>query len=542
MLASPFTFSPVFLYAETHFRFFPFFPSLLFRKQPEIVFDAPARLDPGRDLPVVLIINDILRFPAKPLEVTVCISRKSSKPQTFLFSDITRYEVQHPFAGQCSAYLFYVKREILGSGRIFINCKAKLQGLKGLFEVLNDNFFSSSKLPFSCFISDDFLPCHGFCSYGDLHVHSQYSQSQVEFGPPVSVIDLMSKSCGLDFLAITDHSYDLSCSMDDYLKNDEELRRWSSYISEITNYHGYGSIVMGGEEISCFNSRKKTIHLCAIGTKEFIPGSIDGARQNPFAKNHSTLLLQDSIRLIHKQQGLAIAAHPGSKFGFLQKLLLRRGKWNQEDMMNDLDGIQAVNNGFEKSWIISKNLWVNELLNDHRLSLIAGNDSHGDFNRYRTIAMPFILISENFNRYLSSAKTGIYKKVISQSDIITEIQKGATFVTSGPFLALSTSDSISDNVIGKNDISVMEKTIIAIIKSSYEFGFPKNLCVFYGKFGACKESIVFSENFNEKTYSLFRKIPLEFFNGKGYVRAETTCLNDEGKSFVAATSACYLTN
>jgi len=34
----------IFLYPETHFRFFKFFPSLLFKKTPEIVFDAPRRI------------------------------------------------------------------------------------------------------------------------------------------------------------------------------------------------------------------------------------------------------------------------------------------------------------------------------------------------------------------------------------------------------------------------------------------------------------------------------------------------------------------
>ena len=50
-----------------------------------------------------------------------------------------------------------------------------------------------------------------------MHVHSQYSQSHVEFGPPLKVIDEMANACGLDFTAVTDHSYDLSCAMDDYL-------------------------------------------------------------------------------------------------------------------------------------------------------------------------------------------------------------------------------------------------------------------------------------------------------------------------------------
>jgi histidinol phosphatase-like PHP family hydrolase len=539
MLAMPFSLLPVFLYAETHFRFFPFFPSLLFKREPEVVFDVPARLDPGKDLPVVLIVNDLHRFPVELLDVTVVVSQKALPPRAYSFPDVNKYRIRHPLEGSCGAYVFFIKRDCLVPGRTFINCKARLSRKKNRYQVLNDNFFSSSKLPFSCFVSSEPLPGSDFCSYGDLHVHSQYSQSHVEFGPPIIIIDLISKSCGLDFLAITDHSYDLSCSMDDYLKNDKELRRWNSFSNELTSYRGYNCIIIKGEEISCFNSRNKAVHLCALGINEYIPGSVDGARNSPFLKN-STLTLEEVIHLIHTQQGLAIAAHPGAKFGFLQKLLLGRGTWQSKDVQTDLDGFQAVNNGFEKSWITSKHLWIKELLNGKKLPLIAGNDSHGDFNRYRCIAIPFISISENFNRYLSYAKTGTYTKVKIQSDVISEIKKGSTFVTTGPFLALSGSDSISDNLVGNEKDYGKNEEITAIIKSSYEFGSPLCLKIFYGQHEKTSESTFFSISYNEKKYNIFQKIPLTGLQGTGYLRAELTCVTEEGKTSFAATSPCYL--
>ena len=51
------------LYPEIHYRFraFPF--SLYFRKQPEIIADAPFRLEPGSDLPILLLVKDADRYP-----------------------------------------------------------------------------------------------------------------------------------------------------------------------------------------------------------------------------------------------------------------------------------------------------------------------------------------------------------------------------------------------------------------------------------------------------------------------------------------------
>ena len=524
---------PLFLYAETHFRFFSLFPSLLFKKQPEVVFDVPCRCDPQEDLPVMLIVNDVRRFPAEVTDVTVAISQKAKPPAAFSFPSPHLNIVKHPLVSQATVFIFTLAREKLPHGRIFINCKATLRCRGKTLEVLNDNFFSSSKLPFSCFVSDEGLPAHNSCSYGDLHIHSQFSQSHVEFGPPVGVIDLVAETCGLDFIAITDHSYDLACSIENYLEMDKDNSRWQALISEISTY--YKSILILGEEISSYNSKGKAVHLCGLGLKKFIPGSADGARSNAL----STLKLEEAIQEIHDQGGLAIAAHPGSKFGYFQRLFLHRGAWLPKDMAGNLDAVQAVNNGFNHSWFESKKLWINELLKGRKLPIVAGNDSHGDFNRYRCIGTPFFSVSENFFRYLSFAKTGIYRKVKSQTDVFSSIKTGETFVTSGPFICLSTSESIDDNIIGNIEKLKSEDTLTAIIISSYEFGVPEFVRVFFGQYGSRSERIVFSKSY-KATYKIIEQISLPSLTGKGYLRAETSCLKEDGTRTFAATSPCYI--
>ena len=62
-----------FLYAETHYRF-RFAPSLLYRRRPEIIADAPHRLEPGQALPLLVIIKDAHLFPATLQRVRAAVA------------------------------------------------------------------------------------------------------------------------------------------------------------------------------------------------------------------------------------------------------------------------------------------------------------------------------------------------------------------------------------------------------------------------------------------------------------------------------------
>ncbi len=522
--------TPVFLYPETHFRFFPFFPSILFKKEPEIVFDLPYRCGPGKDLPVVLMVNDVDQFPAEVKETSITVSQKGMQPILFTFGDPGSCLIPHPFGGQSRVFRFVIKRDEIPSGRILVNCKAVMTSRKRSWTVVNDNFATTSKLPFSCFAANEPLPGADRCSFGDLHVHSQYSQSHVEFGPPIRVIDTIADTCGLDFLSITDHSYDLCCSMTDFLKADSGLTRWKSSSEEITRSDGFKTVVLQGEEISVLNSRRKAVHLCGIGISRFISGSADGARSGKLP----TLSLTDAIRHIHRQGGIAVAAHPGSRFGFSQRLFLHRGNWSRKDMSVELDAVQAVNNGFGNSWLRARNLWIAELLKGRRMPLVAGNDSHGDFNRYRYVSVPFLDIAESFTRHLSGARTGIYRKARSQEDIIAAIINGETFVTSGPFLRLAPTQ-LSEKPMAV-PLDCQSATIEAI--SSCEFGGLNFIQVFAGEPGERAERIIFSKTFKGEKRAV-EEIKLSTITRNGYLRTEAVCKREDGSLTFAATSPLY---
>ncbi len=525
------------LYAETHFKFFRLFPSLLYKKFPEIIFDLPRRAAPEQDLPVVLLINDIDRFPVDCLEVKITVSQKGRLPQLFQFHDIKRHMIDHPLAFQSEVYLFSIPRIALVTGLHYINCLAIVKKGKKSQTIINDNLTTSSKLPFSCFISNEPLPGSEFCSYGDLHVHSHFSQSHVEFGQPVQVIDLFAKSYGADFTGITDHSYDLSCSMKNFLLPDATLPRWRLLQKEFSR-EDLKNVIVPGEEISCLNSKGKAVHLCGFGLNEFIPGTIDGARKNNAGEPQ--LPIAQAASLLHKQEGVAFAAHPGSAMGFMQRLFLKRGTWSMDDLASGIDGLQAINNGFGISWNRAKALWINELLKGKKLSIIAGNDSHGDFNRYRYLSIPFIAVNEIFERHFCAAMTGTYEKVLKKRQLIEILKNGKTFVTNGPMLCISTSNSITESIIGNHKNDFKQEFITMILASNYEFGEPSCIKLYHGNYAEKKERLVFIKYFNNEGFTANIQVSLQFAESRnGYMRAEAECKKHDGALTHAATSPCY---
>ena len=58
----PSWFLPLFLYAETHYRFKYFF-SFLKKQEPELLADAPHRVEPGKDIPILILSKDADRYP-----------------------------------------------------------------------------------------------------------------------------------------------------------------------------------------------------------------------------------------------------------------------------------------------------------------------------------------------------------------------------------------------------------------------------------------------------------------------------------------------
>lgn len=528
----------LFLYAETHFRFFPGFPSLLFRRVPEVLFDVPRRVAPGKDIPVMLMLNDIERFPARLIRAAIAVSRRGHPPRVYEFDRPDDHLVHHPLESGSRVYVFRLPADGHAEHRqLYVNGRATIRVGKKEYEVLNDNLPGSSKRALSCTQAAEELPGSAYCSYGDLHVHSQFSQSHVEFGPPISVIAQIASSYGLDFIAITDHSYDIACSVEDPYRQDPGIRRWELMLREVERARHYLPVIPG-EEISCLNRAGKVVHLCGLGLDTYVPGTLDGARRNRVHRRQ--LSIHQAVEEIHRQGGLAVPAHPGVRPSLAQRLFLHRGTWTPCDFGAPVDGIQALNNGYGPAWSRGKALWVHALARGRRLWPAGGNDSHGDFCRYRSIGTPFVSILEMFDRYLGYGRTGLYGKVSSPNQALTLLRRGAAFVTTGPFIGLSRTDSPEDAVIANSDTQLEKGELFVNAISTYEFGPLRGLAVFCADGAGGTESVIYRREFTSR--QLLRAC--ESFSlppgvHAGYVRAEVTARSDHGEISRAVSGPCY---
>jgi hypothetical protein len=526
------------LYAETHFRFFRFFPSYLFTRNPEIIFDAPRRLDPGQDLPVILIVNDRHRFPVELSDCAIALSRPRCPARRFDFPDLGAFEVVHPLRSTLRAFVLPISRSELSTGAVAITCTLSARVGRRHEVVINDNLRTTSKKPLTCFVADKRYPGSTRCSYGDLHLHSHYSQSHVEFGPPPGIIRRVVQASGLSFAAITDHSYDLACSMDNYLKPDPGHERWQSFLAELAAFDAAPPFLIPGEEVSCLNGRNKVVHLCGLNLRDFLRGSLDGAR--PGRRREAQPGLRETIGAIHDQGGLAVAAHPGVRPGFLQRLLLSRGEWSPPDLDQPLDAMQIVNNGFSPSFYRGHAMWLEMLRQGRRIPIVAGNDAHGDFNRFRSLVIPFLAISENFGRYMGFGRTGVYGDHPSRNAIIAGIKSGSCFVTTGPYAEIAFGAGQPENAASDVTSRSASEPVIRAISTS-EFGPLRSITVYGFQRESGKETVVHSGNYAGLPSTWDVELPLTLPSAPlSYLRAEVVSAGAGTPEAKAYTSPLFL--
>ena len=64
-------------------------------------------------------------------------------------------------------------------------------------------------------------------------------------------------------------------------------------------------------------------------------------------------------------------------------------------IQNNMSGLQILNGDLDESFYIGIKQWINYLLNGYKKFIFAGNDAHGNFNKYRQINIPMFSIKES---------------------------------------------------------------------------------------------------------------------------------------------------
>lgn len=502
---------PIFLYAETHYRFRYFF-SYLRKREPEILADTPHRIEPSSHLPILILIKDAHQYPIEIKDIIVEIrSNKTFTNSRSLFnkplniSDKFWWRIfnipLHGFTGK-------------------IECDVKFIISDGTRERIyhNDNYRTSSHKPLSVFIAESPIPKFRHLYFGECHSHSSYTDDQVEYGAPIKPSIELSKAMGHSFFCVTDHSYDLDDAIDDYLINDSALPKWKKLQREIdylnSQYDNFA--IIRGEEVTCRNVRNQNVHLLLLGNRTYFYGSGDSAEKwlDTSSENNISDVL-DKIDI----DTIAFAAHPKETVSILQKVLLHRGNWSKNDFIHSkLNGIQFANGSLTSGFWEGYQTWIDQLLQGKKVIALAGNDAHGNFNRFRQIGIPFLRIREHTNQLFGKMKTGAFLNDISEYNIVHAIKSGKVIISDGPVLNLivkskrKTTTSIGQLFTQKGNYNI---TINA--RSSNEFGHLNTVTIKQGIIGQ-REKTIFQTN-ELKVYEYDNQITIKI-ETNCYIRAE----------------------
>jgi hypothetical protein len=228
--------------------------------------------------------------------------------------------------------------------------------------------------------------------------------------------------------------------------------------------------------------------MLLLGNRQFIPGSGDGAESWLPQKAEFTIpeVLQRAER-----EALAFAAHPMERVPFMQRVLLGRGVWSNDDVTVDgLHGMQCINGRWDEAFEKGRQAWIRALLSGKRLILIAGNDAHGNFNRFRQVRIPFLQLVENEQQLFGRMKTGVFlESELTEQAVIESLRAGRVIVTDGPALSITPASNPQQQLIGG---FIREEDAEAVVRvlSSGDFGEIERVVLYDGEIGSKRERVV----------------------------------------------------
>ena len=465
------------LYAETHYRFKYFF-SWLYKREPEIIVDLPSRVQQTNTVPFLLIVKDAHRFPIRILDVQI------SDQGRILYQKNIDQVIDSPY----QEMVIDMDTDLLKIGENLIDVQVRYNIKKKIRICINDNHRGTSHEPLSVHISAYPLPRLSNCFYGETHCHTFYTSDQVEFGASLQNTAELAKVMGFDFYCATDHSYDLDDQPDNYLAQDPELRKWKLFWQEVEefNHKDRNFLIIPGEEVTLFNRRGSNIHCLVYNSRKFYPGSGDGAENWFHTKSELSV---DQLLAQVDHDTLVFSAHPSDKPPLLQRIFINRGFWEELDCDSErLDGLQFINDGPPSSMIKGKNLWLTLLLSGKKLLALAGNDAHGNFNRFRQIGFPFFTMRENKYHLFGKWRTGVYlPEGFSLNGILEAFRQGNCFMTNGPALRFTALVGQNWRSTGGSYKNITKLKIESL--STPEYSGINSIKIFQGLHGKKEESI-----------------------------------------------------
>lgn len=462
-------------FAESHYKFkLPWAP--LYKREANIFLDAPFQILPKAKLPLILIVRNSHYFPITITQIKLDIRSKDSD-----YKDLKTLDVNII----CEKEFIFENLDYdlpKDAAKYHINYLISYTNSKGQKrQNYNWNLPTLKKTPLEITRLSEELPYPKNWSAGDTHYHSWHTVSPVEYGAPLDITQVMAKAVGLDWLCITDHSYDFNYDRYNYIKETDPNKRWNDFLIELKQVNQNSlekddpqqPVLIVGEEVSCSNIANQNVHALVLNHKNYIPGQGDGGRRWLNNKPDLKVIEVAQEAKSDNKDSLVIAAHPLVKIGPLESFIFHRGRWWVDDFSNQIKAIQFWNgsrfdNGFSKG----RDFWIKQLLKDNFLIPVGGNDAHGDFNISTGVKTPLFSLKSSKSHVFGRVRTVIPTKSKKPNEIINCLKTKLIFVTDGPAITLE----------------IIDDKLKIWAKSITEYGNLERIIVYWGSEGSVKEN------------------------------------------------------
>jgi hypothetical protein len=494
-------------YADLHIQ-----KNMYPRKEPDVVADTLTRMAEPGPIPVMLLIRHTDIFPTELAEAVITADFEGGVPST---SKTVKYNLR---LKQLNWHdLQYVETPAGYKGAVGISVKFNMKIRGAEVTPLNNNLRNLKRTPMMVYVGAPAFPRFGGWYFGDIHLHTAYTDNQVEFGAPADISALMAARYGMDWSVFTDHSFDLDDMEEDTLVNDPKIGKWKRMLADVADARKKYPVVvfMPGEELSCGSAENKNVHMIVINTEKFYVGNGDGHETG-----NAPDLACAGVTAALPKDAAAFAAHPICEVSVVETYLINRGNWSFEDMKAPgLTGLESWNHDQHPNKE-SFDAWVKLLLAGERKYLSAGTDSHGDFSKeyanggYEdTQRSPF-----------GAIRTAVYAPdgPLTPEKVTAAMRAGRMVVTSGPFPVVELRNSAGKTAMIGGDISGGKITANVAAKSSPEFGPIIEVKVILGEIGGSAESVI--ADFKSADFSdpmdIQKTLDLPETAKNGYVRIE----------------------
>jgi hypothetical protein len=496
--------------------------SRYFKKEPEIIADIPWRVEPGKSVPLLILIKDahlyyiflkkatvqiFSRSGEKIKSLEVSINRKVFHKFWWVIEEIDVSDIKRPAGLEFSVTIDYV------------NSKGKEKSCR-----LDNYSFRTPAL--KTFLAENrLLPENGRLKdwySADFHLHSSYTEDQIEFAAPLKATSIMAKTIGLNIIGVTDHAYDLNDSFSSYLSDDKNHPKWKDFLSNAASLNREKSsppfLVIPGQETTVNKKKGKNIHLQIFNSQELIPGEADSGVK--WLNKYSSRINYSEVLNGLSGESLACAAHIGEIPPLLHRILLGRSGYSQAELEHPgLSAVQIFNGIPGDGRMRGLDLWKKALLKGKKLTPLAGSDSHGNFSLARYILLPHFRLRMAEKQLLGEIRTVIWlnEEELKVENVIEAVKCGKVQLSTGPVFEVKSGNGESPLFGETLTASELRGKIFTLRAfSTEEFGLLNKLIIYAGRKNDAEEIKIKDEPLPSE-YQVIKEISFENIDLTGFI-------------------------